>query len=371
VAVHSRSLSFLIVVTILIPIIGAESALELGEVVHLEDSDIGLLGATIDSQNEQVLAYGKNSKIIIINPVNPEDNFDITWNSGFNLSDADYHPSGNTAIIVGESGLVLRYSKETGNVQRVGNFVQFNNDNLESISWNADGSWAYIGSEEGNIWKFRGGIGNSSEVQLISDRILSKVTSIDCHQDVNICIVSTISEGIGIIDDSHRINWIGGTNYPWVDINCPDGNSCIAISSENNLGAIGLNLDKPFESSLKVTYLDNIFGKLICVEHQNKNVNLISLVPFSLIEFNSTTGDAFSGIEYKDVKEFSASISDEIIISTWGIDKDGGWILTSQGTAIKYDQIILNSNSSLLDFLVILSFLVIILGITYSRRIKK
>ena len=66
---------FLIIVTILIPIIGAESALELGEVVHLEDSDIGLLGATIDSQNEQVLAYGKNSKIIIINPVNPEDNF--------------------------------------------------------------------------------------------------------------------------------------------------------------------------------------------------------------------------------------------------------------------------------------------------------
>ena len=130
-AVHSRSLSFLIVVTILIPIIGAESALELGEVVHLEDSDIGLLGATIDSQNEQVLAYGKNSKIIIINPVNPEDNFDITWNSGFNLTDADYHPSGNTAIIVGESGLVLRYSKETGNVQRVGSFVQFNNNNLE------------------------------------------------------------------------------------------------------------------------------------------------------------------------------------------------------------------------------------------------
>ncbi|MGY8691590.1 MAG: hypothetical protein ACKVHF_01365, partial [Candidatus Poseidoniales archaeon] len=71
------------------------------------------------------------------------------------------------------------------------------------------------------------------------------------------------------------------------------------------------------------------------------------------------------------VKEFSASISDEIIISTWAIDKDGGWILTSQGTAVKYNQIILNSNSSLLDFLVMLSFLVIILGIIYSRQIKK
>jgi hypothetical protein len=366
VAVHSGRVGFLIIITILIPIIGADSALELGEIVYLEDSDIGLLGATIDSQNEEVLAYGKNSKIIIINPVNPEDNFDITWNSGFNLTDADYHPSGNTAIIVGESGLVLRYSKETGNVQRVGNFVQFNNDNLESISWNADGSWAYMGSEEGNIWKFRGGIGNSSEVQLISDRILSKVTSIDCHKDVNICIVSTISDGIGIIDDSHRINWIGGTNYPWVDINCPEGNSCIAISSENNLGAIELNLDKPFESSLKVTYLSSIFGKLMRVEHQNIDVNLISL-----IEFNSTTGDAFTGIEYNDVKEFSAPISDEIIISTWAIDKDRGWILTSQGTAIKYNQIILNSNSSLLDFLVMLSFLVIILGIIYSRQIKK
>lgn len=369
--VHPGRVGFLIIVTILIPIIGADSALELGEIVYLEDSDIGLLGATIDSQNEEVLAYGKNSKIIIINPVNPQDNFDITWNSGFNLTDADYHPSGNTAVIVGESGLVLRYSKETGNVQRVGNFVQFNNDNLESISWNADGSWAYMGSEEGNIWKFRGGIGNSSEVQLISDRILSKVTSIDCHKNVNICIVSTISDGIGIIDDSHRINWIGGTNYPWVDINCPEGNSCIAISSENNLGAIELNLDKPFESSLKVTYLSSIFGKLMLVEHQNIDVNLISLVPFSLIEFNSTTGDAFTGIEYNDVKEFSASISDEIIISTWAIDKDGGWILTSQGTAVKYNQIILNSNSSLLDFLVMLSFLVIILGIIYSRQIKK
>ncbi|MGY8702837.1 MAG: hypothetical protein ACKVGY_00740, partial [Candidatus Poseidoniales archaeon] len=113
------------------------------------------------------------------------------------MSDADYHPGGKTALIVGEQGIVLRYSKTTGEAVRVGNYLQYANNKLESISWNGDGSWAYIGSEEGNIWRFRGGVDNTSQTYLISKRILSKITSIDCHNQVNLCVVTTLYDGIG------------------------------------------------------------------------------------------------------------------------------------------------------------------------------
>ena len=369
--VTARRTICLAMIVLLFPVINADSIVELGEMVNLEEFDMGLVGAVTDQQNEEVLAYGKNSKMIIMNLKNPRNNFDLKWNQSYNMSDADYHPGGKTALIVGEQGIVLRYSKTTGEAVRVGNYLQYANNKLESISWNGDGSWAYIGSEEGNIWRFRGGVDNTSQTYLISKRILSKITSIDCHNQVNLCVVTTLYDGIGIIDDTHRISWIGGTNYPWTDINCPKGNSCVAISTENNLGAIILDLNEPSNSSLEVTYLGEIEGKMRIVESQNWDSSLITLVPFSLIEYNSTTNQAFLWLEHFDVKEFSAALSDENIISTWGLNENSGWILTSQGTVIKYESIAINSNNELtVPVPVILIFIAITIGIFYNKIVR-
>ncbi len=356
---------YTIILLFFLPVISADSIVQLGRVIDLDDSDLGLYGSTIDGLDE-VLAFGSESTIIIIDAVNPGNNFNVSTESKLNLTDADYHPSGNSAIIVGEKGIVLRYSKNNQDIEQVGNFLQFEKNRLETISWNYDGSWAYIGSEEGNIWRFRGNLGNTSEVILMTESSLSKITGIDCHRKVNICVIATLSNGIGIIDATHKISWIGGFNYPWIDVICPLGDACLAISSQNNLGSINLNLELPQESDISVTYLGEIEGKMKNTNYQNRDSNIISLIPFSLIEYNSTTGEAFSWLDNLDVREFNAEISDEIIVSTWGVDEHSGWILTSSGKIINYDLIESNKNNEIIDGFIMILIMSISGAIIYS-----
>ena len=352
-----------IIVLLLLPITYAESAIELGEVVKLGDSDMGLLDSTIDPMGKDVLAFGMESNIILIDSNRPEENINLTWNGDTNIHDADYHPGGKTAILVGEKGVVLRYTKENNDINRVGNYLQFSNNNLKSVAWNADGSWAYIGSEEGNIWRFRSNGMNNSEVYLLSESIFSEVSSIECHNEINICIISTIYDGIGIIDSAHEVHMIGGVNYPWLDVSCPQGNSCVAISNEMNIGLIELNLNNARNSSLTITHLDGVTGQMRTINYQDSSRCLISVVPFALIEYNTTTKKAFLWLENSDIKEFNPSISDERIITTWTTGENSGWILTSQGTAIKYNSKTINENNRFVEAIIATMTVIVAIGI--------
>ena len=66
-----------------------------------------------------------------------------------------------------------------------------------------------------------------------------------------------------------------------------------------------------------------------------------------------------------------AALSDENIISTWGLNENSGWILTSQGTVIKYESIAINSNNELtVPVPVILIFIAITIGIFYNKIVR-
>ena len=57
-----------------------------------------------------------------------------------------------------------------------------------------------------------------AEVHLIAGRGSSDITAIDCHTAHMLCVVTSIVDGIGVIDRDHEIHWIGGTGYPWQDV---------------------------------------------------------------------------------------------------------------------------------------------------------
>ena len=107
------------------------------------------------------------------------------------LNDASFHPSGNSALIVGDNGTVLRYSDLDKSLTDAG-VENLSGSDLLSVSWSLSGSWAYIGSSEGEIWRVRTSGDGGAEAHLLEGLAgQSPVTSIDC-----------ISEGMYVLFDN-------------------------------------------------------------------------------------------------------------------------------------------------------------------------
>ena len=88
----------------------AESAVVLDEMDSLSSADLGLNGATLDPSGSWVLAFGEESVMKMINAADPSIQVPMPAIGEAVLNDADYHPGGLTALIVGEGGVALRLS---------------------------------------------------------------------------------------------------------------------------------------------------------------------------------------------------------------------------------------------------------------------
>ena len=320
------------------PIVIGESMVELGRVVSLHESDLGLENAVRSNDGDLLLAFGVGSLIYKINSTNPENFDEIYWNGSDDLFDADFHPSDDSALIVGENGVVLRFSKLGNNVTDAGGQIFFGQTELKAISWNGDGSWSYIGGQDGWIWRARGTQEGGLDVIPIEDRMISDVTGIDCIRERNMCIISTNSDGIGIIDDSHKITWIGGNGYPWKEVICPKNsdNACIAISDEKNIATVNINIFDVEDSTMEIVQLLELNGLFTDIFYYEYSKSLIALAPFSIIEHDLNEERSYPWLNNSDVAKFNAEISSELVIYSWSNGLDSGWIITSSGNIIQF-----------------------------------
>ena len=67
--------------------------------------------------------------------------------------DADFHPGGQTALIVGERGVVLRYAKQDQSLERAASDFDLDYSKMISVAWNTAGSWAYVGTDDGQLMR--------------------------------------------------------------------------------------------------------------------------------------------------------------------------------------------------------------------------
>ena len=329
------------IVLLPLPIISADSVVELGEVVRLGEVDLGLEGAAVSPDSEIVIAHGADSSIFLIQASQPQTHSKLDWGGVEMLLDADFHPGGQTAFIVGEEGVVLRFTREGGTVDSAGGESFFGRTELRSVSWNADGSWAYIGGEMGWIWRVRGLEGGGMEVHPIEGRGTSDVNAIACLAGINICIVSTSVDGIGVIDANHELHWIGGTGYPWIDAVCPSRgeNACVSISNERNIAIIDLEIEDASSSEVTIVQLQNVNGQFGGVSEQSDGTTIVSVVPFAMIEHDLSLRLSFPWLENSDAVSFDSAISGERLVATWSADVHSGWVITSSGTIVAFNPI--------------------------------
>ena len=330
-----------VVAILLLPLATAQSVVAMDSVVILEDLDLGMEGGEISPDRGSILAYGADSSIFLIAAEEPKNNSRVQFSGSGALLDASFHPSGKTALIVGEEGLVLRFISSNRTVENEGGASNFGSTELNAVSWNGDGSWAYIGGEGGWIWRFRGLDGGGVEAIPLENRGESDVNAISCLRGYNVCIVSSSVDGIGIINQDHELFWIGGYGNPWIDVTCPSSTSmeCVVISSDLTIASIGIDIEDPSKTTIydnDIVQLKGFDGVMTGVDTQKEGNSLISLAPFGLIEHDLEESRSFHWLDNTDAIDFDASIAGERIVSTWGTGPFDGWILTDSGTIVSF-----------------------------------
>ncbi len=336
------ALAIMVVTSVLIcPIAVAQSAVSLGVVVSLGEVDLGLEGASIAPDRGAVIAHGADSSIFLINPESPENHSKLNHSGEFTLRDSSFHPRSNTALIVGDQGVVLRYVRANNSIQNVGGGLLFGDTNLRAISWNEDGSWAYIGGESGWLWRVRGLEDGGLEAFSLEGRGNSDVNGISCVPGLNVCVISSSVDGIGVIDEDHRIHWIGGVGLPWVDLVCPAVSEmrCVVVSTDLTIAIVSIN---PGDASKSVIFdndvvkLQDAEGLINGIEVQSEGKSLISIAPFGIIEHDLQDKTSYRWLENSDAVNFSAQISDERIVSTWSTGFFEGWLITGEGSVVSF-----------------------------------
>ena len=353
----SGALAVIFAMLMLSPMVSAGSAVGLYEKISLAEQDLGLNGAAVDPLGEWAVVFGADSYLELVKTSDPDDRVELIWNGGEDLTYGDFHPGGQTALIVGSDGQVLRYAREDHSITDAGGDLEFNQIRLTAVAWNSGGSWAYVGGSDGWLWRMRAAADGGAEVHLIQGRGESDITGIDCHPSVMACVVTSLVDGIGVIDRDHTLHWLGGTGYPWSDVVCPSTETadCVAVSSDRYIARVALDAEVASTSDVSLVQITGAEGYFTGISRQSDGRSLIFVAPFGLIEHDLGLNSSFPWLENSDVVEYDTGVSGSRIVATWSTDRDSGWILTDRGDLVQYHPPYSNSIGGVLEVWILIA----------------
>lgn len=332
----------------------ATSAVVIKENLSISEEDLGLNGVAIDTDGTTALVYGLDGYVRVLDATDPSEQVEMVWNGVSELHDADFHPGGQTALIVGDHGVVLRYAKQDQSLERAASDVSLDYTKITAVAWNTAGSWAYLGTEEGQIWRMRAAEDGGAEIHALSASGTSEITAIDCHDTIMMCVVSATVEGIGIIERDHTFTWVGGSGYPWTGVECPSGENayCIAIAENQIIAHIELNPEDISASIPSISRLQNLELYFVGIEAQEGDRALIATTPTSLVEHDISLNGSYPWLEHSDIDNLN--LSSDRIVGTWATGVDSGWIVTSRGYLFQYAPNV-SDQAGLLDMWIVIA----------------
>ena len=182
------------------------SIAELKEIGSIEEQALGISQAELRPVGNQLLLVGDDGYAHIIDAANPEDrskDISLTSNKDVDLQALSWHPGGQTALIVGDNGMVLRLVMDTYAIETVEGRGVLEGEMQKAIDWNRNGETAYLGGENGSIHSYSSA--NGFEELSVAD---SPVTAIECHPDpdTRVCVVTTAGDGAAVIDSFNEVH---------------------------------------------------------------------------------------------------------------------------------------------------------------------
>lgn len=352
----------------------SKSVVDLEIEESLSNSDLGVLAGALSPNGESVLLVGLDGYAREISALQADDRSkDVELNTGRTVSliDVSWHPRGQAALIAGEKGVALRYETSNHGVTLVNGTGEIIGRDLSSVEWRQAGDYAYFGAEDGGIWKFAEGIGFVA----LDNSKNSSITGISCHRNIDVCVMSTLDDGLAVIGPTHNISWLSGTSTDtWIDVDCaePILKECVAFGTGLRTRIISIDsIDSTKSSagsSVQYTTLEGDFTK---VSRGHDSTSLIILAPFSTVRQYPVTDEAYVHISSEDVSQWDAIISGRSISFAWENSFNDGFIITSFGNVISFSPITEDVSESLvvviIGYVVVISVPGVVLGLIYMN----
>ena len=324
---------FLILIVLFAPLVTA-SEVGFSKENSLEMQGLNIRAGEVSPGGSNILLVGDDGFVHMISASNPgERNNDQTIDSSRSarFNDVSWHPNGETALIAGDLGAALRYSLSDNRIEAVNGAGIVGSIELSSTSWRAGGDLAFFGAKNGNIYSFNEGEGM---IQLVNTKS-SQITDIACHLEQNICVVSSLNDGLAVIDRTREITWLDGTSdKTWVAVDCPDGDyiKCAAFASGRHHVSIVLDIQDASQSTTgKIMQLEEGSTDFISTSRGHDGTSLIHLAPMESVRYKLDVDEVFMHIESRKITSFDPEIAGQRIALMWETSEDDGWLITNEG----------------------------------------
>jgi hypothetical protein len=300
----------------------------------ISDSDLGLNAAQLRPQGDQILIVGAEGYARLIDSEEPESRGkDISLTSGKSedFTALGWHPQGQSALLVGENGQMMRLSLENYALETVEGKGVLEGQKQTAITWNRNGDIAYLGGENGSIFRY-----SSADGFTFLDKSSSPVTAIDCHPSpsTRLCVITTAGDGAAVIDTDHQVSWISNTaGDTWVDVVCPtvSRDVCILIGSGKRIAVLHLDVEKPSASATdSPEVLSTLQGELTGGSLMGDGSISLHIAPYSVASYGLEEEMAWAVVMKSDVSG-EGSLAGSAMVFTWGSEDTDGFVLSSNG----------------------------------------
>ena len=338
-----RRLAVFLAILILLPVAATSEDPERTVDISIERKiatyDLGINGGEVSPDGSKVLIFGEDGYAHLLSAENADDeSTDVRLENETtkSLRAASWHPGGKSALIVGYEGTVLRFNSSNFALGEAEGSSSMAGLNINAIHFTAGSSVAYLGTDEGEIWKYY-----ADTFTLLNDEAESRITDIDCLKNKNICVVGTLNNGIAIIDQSDTVNWISNSRqYTWVGIGCEDAtmNSCTGFAS--GLKAISIEIDI-LDTSKSEIGMVNVFrslgGDIISDGQGVDSSSIIALAPLGMVRWNQYTTDSFLMFSNENATEEDVLLGGDSYAVAWENSEYSGFLVTSQGRIVSFE----------------------------------
>ena len=304
------------------------------QIAAISDFDLGLNAAQLRPQGDQILIVGAEGYARLIDSEEPDlrgKDISLTSGKSEDFTALGWHPQGQSALLVGENGQVMRLSLENYALETVGGKGILEGEKQTAINWNRNGDNAYLGGENGSIFRY-----SSADGFTFLDKSSSPVTAIDCHPSpsTRLCVVTTAGDGVAVIDTDHQVSWISNTEGDtWIDVICPTvlRDVCILIGSGKRLAILHLDVEKPSASATdSPDVLSKLEGELTGGSLMGDGSISLHIAPYSIASYGLEEEMAWAVVLKSDVSG-EGSLAGSTMVFTWGSEDTDGFVLSSNG----------------------------------------
>lgn len=369
-----RRVAILLCVLMLTPLVSAvdepQATVDITLERRLANFDLGINGGELSPNGETVLIYGAEGYAHVISATDADDeskDIRLENETTSDINSVSWHPGGKSALLVGDSGTVLRYNSTNHALGEAEGASSIADKDINSIEFTPAGLDAYLGTEDGQIWKYR-----ANTFTMLDNEASSRITDIACLKNDNICVFSTLNDGLAVVDQGDTVTWLSNSRFnTWIGLSCEDPtmNSCSAFASGKKAAFIDIDVIDSTKTTLgAVIGLKYHEGDTIADNPATDSSTLLAMAPLGMLRWNQYSEEAFLMFSNENASEEDVLLSGDRYAMAWENSENSGFLVTGQGRIVSFEPASEENDGGIPGFLILLVALCVpgvFLGLIY------